>query len=57
MFYASSFFQNADWKTLLIASITLVYIVNVTIAALMLMDSAGRRPLLIWSMVGMLCRQ
>lgn len=55
MFYASSFFQNAGLENPLIG-ITLVYIVNVlsTIVALMLMDTAGRRPLLIWSMVGML---
>ncbi|KAG6620099.1 sugar transporter [Phytophthora cinnamomi] len=55
MFYASSFFQNAGLEDPLVG-ITLVYIVNVlaTIVALMLMDSAGRRPLLLWSVVGML---
>ncbi|KAG7379720.1 hypothetical protein PHYPSEUDO_008249 [Phytophthora pseudosyringae] len=55
MFYASSFFENAGLEDPLVG-ITLVYIVNVlaTIVALMLMDSAGRRPLLLWSVVGML---
>ncbi|KAL3672259.1 hypothetical protein V7S43_002918 [Phytophthora oleae] len=55
MFYASSFFQNAGLENPLVG-ITLVYIVNVlaTLVALMLMDSAGRRPLLLWSVVGML---
>ncbi|KAE8955151.1 hypothetical protein PR001_g32218, partial [Phytophthora rubi] len=55
MFYASSFFQNAGLEDPLVG-ITLVYIVNVlaTVVALMLMDSAGRRPLLLWSVVGML---
>lgn len=55
MFYASSFFQSAGLENPLVG-ITLVYIVNVlaTIVALMLMDSAGRRPLLLWSVVGML---
>ncbi|GMF21182.1 unnamed protein product [Phytophthora lilii] len=55
MFYATSFFQNAGLENPLVG-ITLVYIVNVlaTIVALMLMDSAGRRPLLLWSIVGML---
>ncbi|KAG3243004.1 hypothetical protein PI124_g12175 [Phytophthora idaei] len=55
MFYASSFFLNAGLENPLVG-ITLVYIVNVlaTIVALMLMDSAGRRPLLLWSVVGML---
>ncbi|KAE9064247.1 hypothetical protein PF010_g28683 [Phytophthora fragariae] len=55
MFYASSFFQNAGLEDPLVG-ITLVYIVNVlaTVVSLMLMDSAGRRPLLLWSVVGML---
>ncbi|ETN02016.1 hypothetical protein F442_17922 [Phytophthora nicotianae P10297] len=55
MFYASSFFQNAGLENPLVG-ITLVYIVNVlaTVVALMLMDSAGRRPLLLWSTMGML---
>ncbi|KAF4039918.1 Sugar (and other) transporter [Phytophthora infestans] len=55
MFYASSFFKNAGLENPLVG-ITLVYIVNVlaTVVALMLMDSAGRRPLLLWSIVGML---
>ncbi|CAI5737514.1 unnamed protein product [Peronospora destructor] len=55
MFYASSFFQSAGLENPLVG-ITLVYVVNVlaTIVALMLMDSAGRRALLLWSIVGML---
>ncbi|RLN56737.1 hypothetical protein BBP00_00007851 [Phytophthora kernoviae] len=55
MFYASSFFQNAGLENPLVG-ITLVYVVNVlaTVVALMLMDSVGRRPLLLWSVVGML---
>ncbi|CAI5724511.1 unnamed protein product [Peronospora effusa] len=55
MFYASSFFESAGLENPLVG-ITLVYIVNVlaTIVALMLMDSAGRRALLLWSIVGML---
>ncbi|CEG38916.1 sugar transporter [Plasmopara halstedii] len=55
MFYASSFFQNAGLEDPRFG-ITLVYIINVmaTIVALMLMDSAGRRPLLLWSIMGML---
>uniref|UniRef100_H3G9G5 Hexose transporter 1 n=1 Tax=Phytophthora ramorum TaxID=164328 RepID=H3G9G5_PHYRM len=55
MFYASSFFQNAGLENPLVG-ITLVYIVNVlaTLVALMLMDTAGRRPLLLWSVVGMI---
>lgn len=55
MFYASSFFKSAGLANPLMG-IALVYIVNVmaTIVALMLMDSAGRRPLLLWSVMGML---
>ncbi|KAG7394554.1 hypothetical protein PHYBOEH_005008 [Phytophthora boehmeriae] len=55
MFYANSFFQNAGLENPLVG-ITLVYVVNVlaTVVALMLMDSVGRRLLLLWSIAGML---
>ncbi|KAE9013916.1 hypothetical protein PR003_g14897 [Phytophthora rubi] len=55
MFYASSFFKNVGLKDPLVGA-TLVYTVNVisTGVALVLMDTAGRRPLLIYSAVGMI---
>ncbi|RLN87209.1 hypothetical protein BBJ28_00006564 [Nothophytophthora sp. Chile5] len=54
MFYASSFFQNVGLEDPLVGA-TLVYTVNVisTGVALVLMDTAGRRPLLIYSAAGM----
>ncbi|KAI9921253.1 hypothetical protein PsorP6_001824 [Peronosclerospora sorghi] len=56
MFYASSFFQSAAGLAHPLVGITLVYLVNVvaTIVALVLMDSVGRRPLLLSSVLGML---
>ncbi|KAG2905471.1 hypothetical protein PC114_g11523 [Phytophthora cactorum] len=55
MFYASSFFKNVGLKDPLVGA-TLVYTVNVisTGVALVLMDTAGRRPLLIYSAIGMI---
>ncbi|CAI5708772.1 hypothetical protein KXD40_004853 [Peronospora effusa] len=55
MFYASSFFKNVGLKDPLVGA-TLVYTVNVisTGVALVLMDTAGRRPLLIFSTSGMI---
>lgn len=55
MFYANSFFQNVGLSNPLVGT-TLVGIVNVisTGVALVLMDTAGRRPLLLYSGVGML---
>uniref|UniRef100_A0AAV1VIS7 Hexose transporter 1 n=1 Tax=Peronospora matthiolae TaxID=2874970 RepID=A0AAV1VIS7_9STRA len=55
MFYASSFFKNVGLKDPLVGA-TLVYTVNViaTGVALVLMDTAGRRPLLIYSATGMI---
>ncbi|TMW61348.1 hypothetical protein Poli38472_012539 [Pythium oligandrum] len=54
MFYANLFFKNVGLQDPLMGT-TLVGIVNVvsTGVALVLMDTAGRRPLLIYSCVGM----
>ncbi|TYZ67373.1 hypothetical protein PybrP1_001304 [[Pythium] brassicae (nom. inval.)] len=55
MFYANSFFKNVGLADPLVGT-CLVGAVNVvsTGVALMLMDTAGRRPLLIYSSVGMI---
>ncbi|EQC31526.1 hypothetical protein SDRG_10700 [Saprolegnia diclina VS20] len=55
MFYASSFFQGVHLSNPLVGT-TLVGVVNVvsTGVALVLMDTAGRRPLLLWSCGGMI---
>jgi MFS transporter, SP family, solute carrier family 2 (facilitated glucose transporter), member 3 len=55
MFYANSFFKNVGLANPLVGT-TLVQIVNVisTGVALVLMDTAGRRPLLVYSTVGMI---
>lgn len=55
MFYASSFFQNVGLENPLVGA-TLVSAVNVisTMVALVLMDTAGRRPLLLYSSAGMI---
>ncbi|KAJ0402795.1 hypothetical protein ATCC90586_004892 [Pythium insidiosum] len=55
MFYANLFFQNVGLKDPLVGT-TLVGTINVisTGVALVLMDTAGRRPLLIYSCIGMI---
>lgn len=55
MFYANSFFKNVGLQDPLVGT-CLVGTINVisTGVALMLMDTAGRRPLLIYSAVGMI---
>ena len=55
MFYANLFFKNVGLASPLVGT-TLVGVVNVvsTGVALVLMDTAGRRPLLLYSCVGML---
>ena len=55
MFYANSFFTRVGLENPLVGT-TLVGIINVisTGVALLLMDRIGRRPLLLWSSLGML---